>query len=377
MISAGMVWAGGHCTECEKKHKAETYTEPAPDLKCNCFTFDGRESYDPNKQKISYLWDFGDGTTSEEAVVKHCYEKGGMYVATLTVKDDSGLNCDTAITKQNVKVNTPPVADFSAPEKNCAGSEIVFDGSASKDDSRNLSYAWDFGDGTKGEGQRVSKTYEKDGRYTVKLTVNDNENSSCSIDSIAKAISINAPLEASVAKKEIEICVPAKQDLRVVLDGRASKGGDNVTYAWDFGDGTTGEGKSAAHIYPKAGTYMARLTVNDGESTACSISSDTANVKLYRAPVAMIAPSNVCCIGEKAIFDGSGSQSDGGKLTYAWDFGDGSTGEGAKVSHVYTQSGTYKVTLKVDDNSGSPCSSSIDTLKAVVNESPVAIIKVK
>ncbi|MBD3314536.1 MAG: PKD domain-containing protein [Chitinivibrionales bacterium] len=46
-------------------------------------------------------------------------------------------------------------------------------------------------------------------------------------------------------------------------------------------------------------------------------------------------------------FDASQSFGDG--LTYAWDFGDGSTGNGERVSHVFTQAGTYTVTLTVSD----------------------------
>jgi hypothetical protein len=39
--------------------------------------------------------------------------------------------------------------------------------------------------------------------------------------------------------------------------------------------------------------------------------------------------------------------------TYAWNFGDGSTGEGAKASHTYDKPGLYRVMLKVSDASGS------------------------
>jgi PKD domain-containing protein/all-beta uncharacterized protein/beta-propeller repeat-containing protein/S-layer family protein len=53
-------------------------------------------------------------------------------------------------------------------------------------------------------------------------------------------------------------------------------------------------------------------------------------------------------------FDGSAStDSDGGTIvSYAWDFGDGSTGIGAVVTHTYTQPGLYYATLKVTDNEG-------------------------
>lgn len=58
--------------------------------------------------------------------------------------------------------------------------------------------------------------------------------------------------------------------------------------------------------------------------------------------------------GMKAIqFNGSrSSDSDGRVLLYIWDFGDGSTGVGAKPSHQYASPGTYNVTMTVRDNLG-------------------------
>jgi len=54
----------------------------------------------------------------------------------------------------------------------------------------------------------------------------------------------------------------------------------------------------------------------------------------------------------KVEFDGSESTSDAGKIIkYEWNFGDGETAEGKKVSHTYEEVGTYNATLYVlDDN---------------------------
>ncbi len=52
-------------------------------------------------------------------------------------------------------------------------------------------------------------------------------------------------------------------------------------------------------------------------------------------------------------FDGSASTAVNGTIvTYEWDFGDGSTGTGANVSHTYTQPGEYFASLNVTDSNG-------------------------
>src|SRR5439155_1492169 len=54
--------------------------------------------------------------------------------------------------------------------------------------------------------------------------------------------------------------------------------------------------------------------------------------------------------GTAVTFDGSASSDpDGDALTYAWDFGDGATGSGAKPTHSYADNGPYSVTRTVSD----------------------------
>ncbi|MFB6838523.1 ThuA domain-containing protein [Streptomyces sp. NPDC056361] len=48
--------------------------------------------------------------------------------------------------------------------------------------------------------------------------------------------------------------------------------GDVLTYAWDFGDGSTGTGQNPTHTYTANGTYTARLTVTDGGGKSASVS---------------------------------------------------------------------------------------------------------
>lgn len=349
-------------------------------LKCNEFTFDASSSYGMANQKLLYTWDFGDGTTSNEQIVAHKYTKAGEYSVTLTVKDDSGLDCNTAVTKQTVKVNMPPVAAFTAPDKACLGSDVKFDASATKDDpSDNLTYKWDFGDRTTAEGVTFNKKYSKLGSYNVTLTVDDNNSTPCSVVKISRPIKINAGPKA-YAGNDIDKCFENDEECIVDFDAGKSSDADNDTlsYIWDFGDGTTESGKVVSHTYKKGGTYNVKLAVDDSQGLQCSSDVDNITVKLNKRPVADAGLNLVCCVETESYFDGSKSyDADGDNLLYEWDFGDGTTATGQKVSHIYTKSGVYKVTLVVNDNKDTEVSLSNSSFTVTVHEKPVPIIKIR
>lgn len=350
----------------------------APDLKCNKYTFDATSSYDPNNEKLSFLWDFGDGTTSTEPVVTHIYEKGGQYTVMLTVKDTSGLNCDTATTTQFVKVNTPPEPAFSAPDKSCVGDEITFDAGATKDDTpESLTYMWDFGDGTTAEGKSVSKAYEKGGTYKVRLTVNDNAGTACSVETAQKMVAINTAPVAD-AGKDIDLCLPAGQEYKIMFDGSGSKDadGNKLEYTWDFGDGVVGNGEKISHVYQKGGNYTARLSVNDGSGTSCSSASDIVSIKLNKQPIAVAGENIVTCVGSEITLNGSASKDpDNDPLNFTWNLGDGTTANGATVTHNYAKGGNYRAVLEVDDGRGTTCSTASDSVGISINTAPTALLE--
>lgn len=65
-------------------------------------------------------------------------------------------------------------------------------------------------------------------------------------------------------------------------------------------------------------------------------------------------------------FDAGSSSDDHGIAAYSWNFGDGSSGNGAAVTHVYSADGSYTVTLTVTDTVSQTDSSS-DTVTVADN----------
>ncbi len=95
-----------------------------------------------------------------------------------------------------------------------------------------------------------------------------------------------------------------------------------------------------------------------------------------QAPIAAITAAPISGgVPLTVQFDGSGSRDPDGKIIeYLWDFGDGSTGSSAQVSHTYTQAGLYPVILTVKDDRGSTAVATV--IIKVGNPPPKALFTV-
>ena len=158
----------------------------------------------------------------------------------------------------------------------------------------------------------------------------------------------------------------------VALNGSASSDADGnpLTYAWNFGDGTTGTGVRPSHVYAASGTYTVTLVVSDG--VASSAPAVTTATVTNRIPIANPGGPYFTMFKNQALtFDGSrSSDPDGNALTYRWSFGDGTTGTGVAPTHAYAIPGNMSVTLVVNDgeNDSAPASVTVQ----VVNQAPFA-----
>ncbi|MGH7569727.1 MAG: PKD domain-containing protein [Gemmatimonadales bacterium] len=152
----------------------------------------------------------------------------------------------------------------------------------------------------------------------------------------------------------------------VTFDGSGSRDPDNnlpLTYAWDFGDETTGVGVTPEKTYGANGTYTVTLVVTDGLGLASAPATTT--VAIGNLPPGVNAGADATVqLGSafvlNATFTDPGGAGDG---PWAWiiDWGDGTPTESGststlggpiRTSHTFTAYGQYTVRLTVTDKDG-------------------------
>lgn len=144
------------------------------------FNADG--SSDPEGGVLDYTWDFGDNSSIVRGAsnVEHTFTRVGDYRVTLTVVDVLGQSDTATITisvtgNPNLSNQAPLARISSSSRQGIAPFTVSFNGGDSSDpEGRELSYAWNFGDGTpEAQGSIVEHTFTKPQRYLVVLRVTD------------------------------------------------------------------------------------------------------------------------------------------------------------------------------------------------------------
>ncbi len=322
--------------------------------------FSGVKSSDKDGKIISYSWNFGDGNFGNGVNIQHSFNVEGTYTVTLTVTDDDGLT-GTATKKITVSkvqpANLPPVAVILTSTLNANINELItFDGTNSFDpDGKIVNYFWDFGDGSSANGANLQHSFNNVGIYTVTLTVTDDKGAKGSAN---VKINIKEPNQLPVAVIDVNKFNVVTNEI-IDFSGIRSFDVDGiiVDYSWDFNDGLFGNGANLQHSFNNAGVYLVTLTVTDDDGAK---DSETVLITVNNQPPVNQLPIAVMDLSKFNVFtneviDFSGSRSfdvDGIIVNYFWDFGDGSSANGANVQHSYNAPGLYFVGLTVTDDDG-------------------------
>ena len=280
----------------------------------------------------TYLWDFGDGTTSPLQNPSHTYNTPGSYTVTYTVTTVSGC---TASGYHVLNYGNRPVSNFTyTPGTVCSGSGSV---QFTNTSTNGTTYLWFFGDGATSTATNPSHVYDvPGGTYTVTLITYNN---GCS-DTMVKTNIIRV-LDPFANFTTAPSCANRKTTLFTNLSVGAT------SYSWNFGDGSpTSTATNPTHTYASNGTYSVTLTATN--STTGCVSMRTYPVRIFDITPAFTADTTKICRGQAVTFTSTST----GFNQYTWNFGDGITQTTSvnTVTHTYGQPGIYTVSLSLTDN---------------------------
>jgi len=136
----------------------------------------------------------------------------------------------------------------------------------------------------------------------------------------------------------------------ITFNGSAQGGIPPYQWNWELDNNTYSTEKNPIHIYTNSGDHPVTLTITDSEGyqsknqTICHIANTGDLNVIINSPFQ-------ADIYEEITFNGI---ADHGTPPYIWqwDFNDGSTSTKQQPTHMYTQKGTYHVTLTVSDQQG-------------------------
>lgn len=201
---------------------------------------------------VTYLWNFGDATTSPSVSPSHTYTNAGNYTVTLSANNNYSYSCVSTKTT----VISVSICSLASNFTHTVGANGLVNFSSTSTGTNALTgYSWNFGDGNNGNGANTSHVYNN-GNYIVTLNaVNYSVNPSCS-DTSSHSIIVNT--NTCIANANFSIAPTATAQYWNVIPASPA----NVSSAiWTWGDGSSSNTLYTSHQYSAAGTYSICLTV--------------------------------------------------------------------------------------------------------------------
>jgi len=285
----------------------------------------------------TYLWDYGDGSIGTGMNTYHVYSADGTYTVCLFISN-TATNCYDTVC-HTITVTSPPppppcTASFSfAP---CANAINCFHFEANAPNSA-TQYHWSFGDGSPiATTANPYHTFTQAGTYQVCLTI---FTAGCT-DTICQTVTVSPPPPPCTASFTVsqDSINPNLYHFHATTTGTVN------SYQWGFGDGTSGNGINANHLYTSSGYYIVCLHVYGPNCQ--TVFCDTIQVTVTPIPCsanfafAPCANATYCFHFEANAFNAT--------TQYHWSFGDGSPiTTTADPYHTFPQAGTYQVCLSI------------------------------
>lgn len=304
-------------------------------LNIDCFNLN--VSANPVESTNAHIWIYSDGFTTNEITGFHTLPSVGDYTITHII-NSTIVGCPATDTvTQNFTILPSVNAGFIADTtRGC----IPYTVTLSNQSINAIDYIWNFGNGQTSSEPNPTITYPTPGTYSISLIANNPNSCNLTDTATLLVIALDTIVTAQFTETLPNICDPP-------LVSFNSTSGDGLDYSWFFGDGTSDIGTNAAptHLYPAPGTYNATLIVD----SPCA-DPDTVQRSLTILPPPLVdaslslTPDSGCPPLDVSM------NATGNATTYLWDLGDGTTATGTDITHQYTNSGIYTITLNAIDS---------------------------
>ncbi|MEM9932945.1 MAG: choice-of-anchor L domain-containing protein [Bacteroidota bacterium] len=290
---------------------------------------------------LEWVWDFGDGTLSDQASPIHTYGEAGTYQVSVQVSSvESCTDSSTVVTE----VFALPEATINLAD-HCQGDEAPIQNLSTSVSGAAVTYLWEMGDGSTLTSDDPAYTYDSPGNYQVFLLATDENN--CS-DTVSAAINV---LAAPVAAFTVEdIC--QSDNLLLVSESTVAAPSTISNTRWIVSDGNELSGPQNEYALNEPGTYEIQLITTS--ETQCADTS-IQRIDVFPKPVAAFTLTSVCALDEALLENLSSIRQDlfGDQIvSWDWDLGDGSRDGRWSPTYSYSEGGFYPVTLTLTSDKG-------------------------
>jgi PKD repeat protein len=318
-----------------------TIGDPGQCLKDNSFVFTNNSSV--TNSTLTHKWNFGDGGTSTSTNPTKTYSNSGFYNVILI--STSAYGCRDSLSKADT-VFYAPVVNFTIgdPGQCLKDNSFVFTNNSSVTNST-LTHKWNFGDGGTSTSTNPTKTYSKSGFYNVKLI--STSAYGCR-DSLTQVDTVyNKPIIGFTINNPVQ-CL--NSNLFSLIDSSTIASG-NFTRKWFLGDGNVDTSKIInAKRYPNARDYKIGIVLTSNYFCKDSIFK---TITINPNPISKFTLSDTSrCLNGNIFKLTNKTFLVSGTKTYFWDFGDSTIDKSLNPNKVYTNDGSYKITLIAISNKG-------------------------
>lgn len=307
----------------------------------------------------SWVWDFGDNTSTTLESPTHFYTYPGTYRARLTVTSLGGC---TSTLEKTIIVKGPRGELNYNPLQVCADAPVNFTVTNLRD---NASFVWDFNDGITlpTVDSIVSHTYPHAGSYIPKIILRDEIG--CSVPVVGRdTIRVFKPA-ASFTLDANTFC----KEGTVRFTNTSSSNLTITNYHWDFGNGQSSTSQHPIHTYMSSGTFYPSLMITTSLGCTDTVQSSVP-VRIVAAPQPLITATQAAgCAPLSTSFQASLAVPDSSSIQWTWLFPNGTTSSAVTTPmQVFTTPGSHTVQLIARNSTG--C---IDTarLEVTAYSSPV------